>query len=185
MLGESHLNVYILGSDIPPHIRERLQAQVQTALRRLPRWTLELVRRRIEEIGAPNFPLIVQPLGTDDPEEQIIGFGDVDGRPAVRLLPRVGDTEIDWGADAGRLMAKAVAYMVSPPRERREFWWRWRACIEEDGLRSAAARIDPAWRSASDLELFIEMFAAFALEPDHARWRTLPAVRAFLEEQRS
>jgi hypothetical protein len=185
MPGESHLNVYILGPDISGRVRERLQAQVQTALRRLPRWTLDLLRRRLDEIGAPNLPLIVQPLPFGHAGEQVIGFGDVDGRPAVRLLPRVGGGEIDWGADVGRLMAKAVAYLVSPPRKRREFWSRWRGTIEKDGLRSAAARVDPAWRCASDLDLFIEMFAAFALEPHHARWRSLPAVRAFLKEQRS
>ncbi len=179
MPGESQLNVYILGSDLSPRQRERLQAQVQAGLRSLPPWTLGLVSRRIEELGVRNLPLIVEPAEAGEGSWQALGLGELDGRPAVRLRPRLRGSEVDWGQDRPRLIAKAVAYLAAPDATDRGFWSRWEEAVEQDHLREATRRAGEQWADSTTLDLFLEMFAAYALSPQHARWRDLASVKAF------
>lgn len=54
MLGESRLNVYVLGDNLSPRQREWIQAQIQAALQSVPQWTLDLVDGRIEEVRVGN-----------------------------------------------------------------------------------------------------------------------------------
>ena len=181
MLGDSQLNVYILGSGLTPHQRERLQAQVQTALRALPSWSLELLRRRVQLLGVPNLPLIVEPRAPADASRQVIGFGQVESRPAVRLMPRLDGDSVNWGQDARYLVAKAVAYLAAPAAEDTGFWTRWAQAVADDGLKATAQAEGEHWAEATDLDLLLEMFAAYALSREHVRWSEMPAVKAFLE----
>ena len=185
MLGESRLNVYILGADLTTRQRERLQAQVQTALRSVPQWAFSLLDRRIEEMGVRNFPLIAEPLPPGSDETRSLSFGDLEGRPAAKLMPRLSDDTVMWGQDQRYLVLKAVAYLASPPLTDRSFWEAWASAVESDGLRSQAVASAEGWDEATGLDLIVEMFAAYALSAGHARWADLPTVRSFLETWRS
>ncbi len=182
MLGESQLNVYIVGASLTPRQRQRLQAQLQTAMRSLPAWALDLLGRRLQELGATHFPLIVEPQTAADSSPRPLGLGHIDGRPAVRLMPRLRADAVDWRQDQRYLVAKAVAYLAAPPPSDGDFWARWAAAVDRDGLREKALEVSERWTEASDLGLLMEMFAACALNPQHSRWSQLPSVRAFLEE---
>jgi len=184
VLGESQLNVYILGADLTPRQRERIQAQVQTALRSLPGWVFQLVSQRIAALGVRNLPLIIEPQALSEAPSQVISLGRIESRPAVRLMPRLSEERLEWGQDHRYLVAKAVAYMAAPEISEESFWARWGTAIEEDRLRETARRADDQWEDASDLGLLIEMAAACALTPDHNRWNDLPRVRSFLDEWR-
>lgn len=184
MLGDSQLNVYVLDTNLTPRHRERLQAQLQTAMRSLPSWVFDLVRRRVESLGARNLPLIVEARPRDDPGGRYLGLGEIEGRPAARLMPKLTEAGVDWGHDLPTLLAKAVAHLVAPDDSDAAFWQRWREALEADGLREDASASDDAWASAGDRDLLLEMFAAYALKPEHSRWRSYPEVRAFLEEWR-
>lgn len=181
MLGDSQLNVYVLDTHLSPRHRERIQAQVQTALRSLPGWTYALLKQRIDEIGASSLPLIVEARPPGDSGTRFLSLGEIEGRPAARLTPRLTETGVDWGHDLPTLLAKAAAHLAAPPGSDDGFWQRWRQSVEADALREGASSAAEEWRGASDRDLFIEMFAAYALKPDHARWRRLPAVHAFFE----
>ncbi|MCH8921077.1 MAG: hypothetical protein IIA23_10315 [Chloroflexi bacterium] len=61
MLQDSQLNVYIVGDNLSPRQRVQLQAQLDSALRALPQWCLDLVRAALERSGARNFPLVIEP----------------------------------------------------------------------------------------------------------------------------
>jgi hypothetical protein len=184
MLGESQLNVYILGADLTPRIRERLQAQVQTALRSLPAWTFRLLKRRIDELGVPNLPLIVEPVSSDIASASSLGLGQIEGRPAARLMPRVAADRIQWLQEPRYLVAKAIAYMAAPRIESGGFWARWSQDIAADGLRGKAVQVNDEWAGETDLGLLVEMFAAYVVNPSHRRWETLPAIRTFLLDWR-
>lgn len=184
MLGESQLNVYVLGADLTPRIRERLQAQVQTALRSLPAWTVRLLKRRIDELGVPNLPLIVEPVASDITPSRSLGLGHIEGRPAARLMPRVAADRIEWLQEPRYLLAKAVAYMAAPGVENGGFWATWSHDIASDGLHGKASQINGQWSKETDLGLLIEMFAAYVVNPDHRRWETFPAVHTFLQSWR-
>ncbi len=183
MLGESRLNVYILGADLTPRQQERVQAQMQTALRSLPAWAFQLLTKRIEALGVPNVPLIIEPQTA--PGSQVLSLGNVENRPAVRLLPRLRQNRIDWGQDRIYLLAKAVAYMAAPASSETGFWTRWAHAVARDQLRDKAQEIGDQWQDATDLGLLFEMFAAYALTPDHERWSNLPHIRSFLDDWRS
>ena len=184
MLGESQLNVYILGADLTPRIRERLQAQVQTALRSLPTWAFHLLKRQIDELGIRNLPLIVEPVASDTAPARSLDLGQIEGRPAARLMPRVAGDCIEWPQEPRYLVAKAIAYIAAPGRENGGFWARWSQDIASDGLRGKASQINGQWSGETDLGLLIEMFAAYVVSPNHGRWATLPAVRTFLQDWR-
>jgi hypothetical protein len=184
MLGESQLSVYILADDLAPRQRERIRAQVQTALRGLPAWAYERLRLRIEQLGVRNMPLIVEPLPGGRAGAKVMSFGRIDGRPAVRLMPRLTDDAVDWVHDQRYLVARAVGYMASPPESDTAFWQGWREALDADNLRARASQIVAAWAESSDLGLLVEMFAARALNSEHARWDEMPAVRSFLESWR-
>ncbi len=185
MTGESQLNVYIAGADLTPRLRQRLQAQLRTALRSLPEWPFDLLLRRLQELGATNFPLVVEPRGEDPPGDRALSLGDIEGRPAAYLLPRLRRDEIDWRQDLRYLLAKAIAFLAAPPADEDPAFWRdWAAAVTADDLRATASAAGEAWRHAGDLDLLLEMFAALALTPDNERWSALPSVRAFLEEWR-
>jgi len=181
MLGESRLNVYILGDDLSPRQRERIQAQVQTALRAVPQWAFGLLTRRLEELGVRNLPLVVEPVREHSSETRALSFGHIEERPAVRLMPRVTGDAIEWGQDQRYLVLKAVAYMASPPPTESSFWASWEAAVKADDLREQANASGERWRNATDLDLLIEMFAAYALNAEHTRWAEMPAVRTFFE----
>ncbi|MBI2913450.1 MAG: hypothetical protein HYY03_05970 [Chloroflexi bacterium] len=184
-LRTGELNVYIIGDSLSPRERERVQAQVQTALRSLPEWAFGLLGRRLQQLGAANLPLIIEPQVRGETSPQALGLGQIDGRPAARLLPRLRGDDIDWRQDQRYLVAKAVAYLAAPaPSSDADYWARWSAAIASDGLRDKARATGEHWAEASDLDLLIEMFAAYALNPHHDRWAGLPAVRAFLDEWR-
>jgi hypothetical protein len=178
------LNVYILGDSLSARQRERVQAQVQTALRVVPQWAFALLDRRIDELGVRNFPLIIEPVPADDSENRALSFGDIESRPTVKLMPRVTAEGISWGQDQRYLVLKAVAYLASPPGNDASFWGRWEKAVHADGLRSQVIESGELWKGASNLDLLIEMFAAYALNPGHTRWAALPTVRSFLEAWR-
>jgi len=184
MLGQSELNVYIIGDNLTPRQRERIRAQVETALRSLPDWSFGVLRRRLQELGAASLPLIVEPQAGDQPGPQALGLGHIEGRPAARLLPRIRGDGIDWRQDRRYLVAKAVAYLAAPSPSDSDFWARWSHAVATDGLGEKARASGEHWAGASDLDFLIEMFAAYALNPDHDRWAELPSVRAFLDEWR-
>jgi len=180
VISESHLNVYIIGEGLSPRAKERLQAQVQTALRFLSPWVFDLLQRRLAELGQRNFPLIVEPRPTGS--DQAISFGEIDGRPAVQLLPAVDGEAIDWYQDQRYLVAKAAGWFAAPADE--GFRARWREAVAADGLREAAADGAERWRGATDTDLLLEMFAAACLKPEHDTWDQFPAVRAFFKNWR-
>jgi hypothetical protein len=184
VLGESRLNVYILGDRLSARQRERVQAQVQTALRAVPQWAFALLDRRLDELGVRNFPLIIEPVPADHSENRSLSFGDIESRPAVKLMPRMTAGNISWGQDRRYLVLKAVAYLASPAASDTSFWGRWEQAVHADNLRSQVIESGELWKNASSLDLLVEMFAAYALNPGHARWADLPAVRTFLEEWR-
>lgn len=184
MLGESQLNVYILGTDLTARQRERIQAQMQTALRSLPGWALQLLKRRVEALGARNLPLIIEPVDEPERTKQAFTLGTIQARPAVRIIPRLGKGGLSWGQDLRYLVAKAVGYMAAPDSSETEFWGRWSRAVESDLVRDKAQGIDDMWKNASDRDLLLEMFAAYLLTPVHGRWHDLPSVRAFLDEWR-
>ncbi len=181
MLGRSELNVYIIGDRLAARQRERIQAQVQTALRSLPEWVWGLLRGRLLQLGAANLPLIIEPQAPDEASPQALGLGRVDDRPAARLLPRLRGDDIDWRQDLPYLVTKALAYLASPPPSDSDFWARWSQAVAIDGLGEKARATGEHWAGASDLDLLIEMFVAYALNPEHGRWSQVPSVRAFLE----
>lgn len=185
MPGESQLNVLIVGADLPPRQRERIQAQVQTALRSLPLWAFDLLRIRMAELGVRDLPLIIEPRARDNGRSQVLSCGRLQGRPAVRLMPRLQGEAVDWGQDRRYLLAKAVAFMAAPPQETQgEFWSRWRQAVALDRLPEKAREAGEHWEDVRDLGLLLEMFAAFAIDPAHGRWAEFPGVRAFLESWR-
>lgn len=181
MLGESRMNLYILGDSLSPRQRERLQAQVQTTLQSVPQWALNLLDRRIAELGVRNLPLIIEPVTGDTVDARSLTYGDLDGRPAAKLIPRLSTDTIAWGQDRRYLFLKAVAYLVSPPAADGEFWAGWSKAVESDGLRFTASGVDEHWSESTDLDLLIEMFAAYALNRAHSSWLDMPAVHAFLD----
>lgn len=190
MLQRSHLNVYVIGADLSPRQRVQLQAQLESALRALPRWCLDLIRARLEATGAASFPLVIQPQpalsraeGPPDGDALPLSLGHAEGRPAAYLRPRIDGGRIDWRQDRRYLAAKAAAHIAAPSAgEDPGFWRRWAAAVRADRLRDHAAAADEAWAEASDRDLLIEMFAAYALNPSHRRWEELPSVRGFLRE---
>jgi hypothetical protein len=181
VLGESQLNVYIQAKDLPPRTKERLQAQVQTALRSLPGWAFALLTKRIEALGAANLPLVIAPRAEDDERPQTMSLGHIDNRPAARLMPRIEDGGVDWGQDLRYLMAKALAYMAAPDAEDTAFWERWTLAVNEDGVRDRAGDAGDAWKNATDIALLLEMFAAYITRSDSRGWDKTPRVKAFLE----
>ncbi len=181
MLSDSQLNVYIVGDNLSPRQRVQLQAQLDSALRALPQWCLDLVRAALERSGARNFPVVVepQPPGGD---ALPLSLGHIEGRPAACLRPRLEGDRIEWPQDRRYLVAKAAAYVCAPPRDDAPYFWRrWAEVIAADALRDKATAAHEAWAGASDADLLIEMFAAYALSPGHERWQDLRAVRRFLE----
>jgi hypothetical protein len=183
MLGESRLNVYILAADLSPRHKERIQAQLGTALRVLPRWAWELMNKRLDAIGAPNLPLIIEPRSPDDERTQALSLGVIDEKPAARLMPRLTEDDVDWGQDQRYLVAKAVAYLAAPADDT-DFWSGWAHAAGSDSLLEKARAAGEHWQAATDMGLFLEMFAAYVMSPEHERWDRLPSVRAFLEEWR-
>ncbi len=110
-----------------------------------------------------------------------LSLGNIEGRPAAYLRPRLHGDHIDWGQDRRYLVAKA-AYIVAPSRdEDAGFYDRWADAIAADSLREVATAAAEASAGAKDRDLLIEMFAAYVLNPSHPRWAELPAVRGFLE----
>ena len=191
MLQDSQLNVYVVGDNLSSRQRVQLQAQIDSALRALPQWCLELIRAALARTGARSFPLVIepQPPGGDALPLSLGHIPDGpsgEGRPAAYLRPRLEGDRIDWPQDRRYLVAKAAAYFAAPARDcDAAFWHRWAQAIAADGLREVAAAAAEAWAGAwadaSDPDLLIEMFAAYALNPAHRRWSELPAVRGFLE----
>lgn len=182
MLGESRLNVYVLDADITPRLRERIQAQVETAIRGLPSWTFGLLTDRMNERGVSAMTLVVEPAGATPVRP--LSLGEIEGRPAACLRPNVSDNAIDWGQDARYLVAKAIGYLACPPPDGL-FWSNWTAAVEADGLRARAAASSAAWEDETDMGLLIEMFAAFALRDGDDRWSELPAIHNFLRDWRA
>ncbi len=181
MQSNSQLNVYIVGDNLSPRQRVQLQAQLDSALRALPQWCLDLVRAALERSGARNFPLVIepQPPGGD---ALPLSLGHIEGRPAAYLRPRLEGDRIEWLQDRRHLVAKAAAYVCAPPHDDApDFWRRWAEAIAADALRDKAVAAHEAWAGASDRDLLIEMFAAYALNSAHARWSELPSVRGFLD----
>ncbi len=198
MLSDSQLNVYIVGDNLSPRQRVQLQAQLDSALRALPQWCLDLVRAALERSGARNFPIVVepQPPGGDavptGRQALPLSLGHIpdgpsgEGRPAAYLRPRLEGDRIEWPQDRRYLVAKAAAYVCAPLRDDApDFWQRWAEAIAADALRDKATAAHEAWAGVSDRDLLIEMFAAYALNPGHERWAELPAVRGFLDGWRS
>ncbi len=182
MLGDPRLNVCILDADISPRLRERLQAQVQTAIRSLPRWPFALLAGRMGELGVAGLPLVVEPADSDG-RTQPLSLGDIEGRPAARLRPRVSASAVEWDQEPRYLVAKAIGYMAAPPPAD-PFWPRWADALRSDGLREKASESSAGWKAETDVGLLLEMFAAYALRDGHQRWFELPAVHAFLREWR-
>ena len=106
MLSDSQLNVYIVGDNLSPRQRVQLQAQLDSALRALPQWCLDLVRAALERSGARNFPLVIepQPPGGD---ALPLSLGHIEGRPAAYLRPRLEGDRIEWLQDRRYLVASA------------------------------------------------------------------------------
>jgi len=184
MLDESRLNVYVLGSKLSPRQRERIQAQVQTALRSLPKWVFDLLRQRIDALGVMNLPLLIEPQPAAK-SHRVLSLGRIESRPAVKLTPHLVVDEIDWGQGPKHLLAKAMAYIVAPDETAVDFWQGWRIALRGDRLREKATIIAGEYEDETDLGLLIEMFAAYALKPAHRSWAGLPEVQAFLERWRA
>jgi len=184
MLGESRLNVYVLGSNLSPRQRERIQAQVQTGLRSLPAWMFDLLRQRIDALAVANLPLLIEPQLSSD-THRVLSLGRIESRPAAKLTPRVDGGQIEWGQDLPQLLAKAIAYVVAPEKSSDDFWRLWRDAVRDDRLREKASDLAGEYEDETDLGLLLEMFAAYALKPAHERWAELTAVRAFFDEWRA
>ena len=184
-MNESRLNVFILGDKLSAREKERLQAQLQTAIRTLPQWTLDLLQRRIDELGIRNLAVIIEPKAEGKANGQSLSLGEIEGRPAVRLTPRITESGLEWGQDRRYLLAKAVAYLATPPAGDYDFWSRWREAVDSDGLRDLATSAGDGWAKETELGLLIEIFAAYAINPRHGRWSGLPAIRTFLETWRA
>jgi len=184
MLGESRLNVYVLGSNLSPRQRERIQAQVQTGLRSLPAWVFDFLRERMDALGVTSLPLIIQPQPASSPHP-VLSLGRIESRPAVKLMPRLVVDKIDWGQALRPLLAKAIAYVIAPDQACDDFWRRWRDAVRDDRLREKASAIAGEYEDETDLGLLIEMFAAYTLRPAHRRWSELPRVQAFVEQWRA
>lgn len=182
MLGDSRLNVYIQAAELSPRLRQRIQVQLETAFRAIPPWALGMLSARLDELGLRSALLMVEPMEGSS-EARAMSCGEVDGRPAVRILPRVRGEVIEWGQDKRYLLAKAIGYLASP-EPASTFWAHWHSAIETDALRHKALVEAGAWNVATDMDLFLEMFAAYALTPRHSRWRQFPAVLASLEAMR-
>ncbi len=181
MLSDSQLNVYVVGDNLSPRQRVQLQAQIDSALRALPQWCLDLIRAALALTGSRNFPIVVEPQPASG-DALPLSLGNIEGRPAAYLRPRLQGDRIDWLQDRRYLVAKAAAYFASPARDcEAAFWHRWSQAIAADALRDKATAAAQAWAGAADADLLIEMFAAYALNPAHPRWAELPAVRGFLE----
>lgn len=180
MLSESRLNIYIAASDLKPRQRERIGAQVESALRSIPAWMLALLRRRLDEMQVSNALMIVEPQS--DPGHNAFDGGRIGDRPAFRLAPRIAGDTVDWGQDLRFLLAKGIAYLAAPSRKSEDFWAGWSASVQADGLEVIAATVDAAWSDAADLDYLVEMCAALALNSKHARWAELPHVMAFLND---
>ncbi len=186
MIGQSELNVYIVGAEgLSPRLRQRLQAQIQSALRAFPQWVFLLLRGRLARLGLSHFPLIVELRLEGQGSSRALGLGRLEDKPAVQLrLVRRGQ-EVDWRQERRYLIAKAIAYLGAPsPEEEPGFWQRWWRALQEDRLAEAAAAVDERWAEASPLDLLLEMFAAYVLSPGHPRWQGWPAVRQFLDDWR-
>jgi len=97
-------------------------------------------------------------------------------------MPRLSGEAIEWGQDRRYMVLKAIAYMASPPPSNHEFWATWSRAVTADGLRTAASSVNARWDEATELDLLIEMFAAFALDQGHPNWSRRPAIRAFMED---
>jgi hypothetical protein len=110
--------------------------------------------------------------------------GQIDGRPAVRLLPCIQGDSISWGQDSKHLMVKTTAYLAAPPSDS-PFWSQWRTAVEEDQLANKAREAAQAWAGATDLDLYLEMFAAYANDTTPSRWTNFPAVRTFFDTWRA
>jgi hypothetical protein len=124
--------------------------------------------------------VVLQPEAQADAKLLSVGYwGD---KPAAYLLPVARGQDIDWRQERRYLLAKALAYLCAPrPEEDEAFWQRWRQAVEEDRLLHLAQDADQRWAAAKPLDLLMEMFAAYALSPEHRRWEELPAVRRFLD----
>jgi len=183
MLNESRLNIYVRGSDLSRRQRERIQAQVHTGLRSLPTWVFDLLRERIDALDIANLPLIIEPQ-TAGSTHRVLSLGRIEDRPAVKLTPRLLAEGLDWGQDLTRLLAKAVAYVMAPDERDTDFWQRWKEAADSDRLREKGEALASEYRDETDLSLFIEMFAAYALSPEHHRWPELPRVHSFLDRWR-
>jgi len=143
MLGESRLNIYVLGPDLSSRQRERIQAQISTGLRSLPRWLFDLLQQRIEALGVTSLPLIIEPQPPATPF-RALSLGRVESRPAVKLTPRLRPDGVDWGQDLSRLLAKAIAWVLSHqttsiPRSGAVGTPRWRRTAFATRLRSPSA----------------------------------------------
>ncbi len=181
MLSDSQLNVYVVGDKLSPRQRVQLQAQIDSALRALPQWSLDLIRAALSRTGVRNFPIVVEHQPADG-DALPLSLGRIEGRLAAYLRPRLDGDRIDWLQDRRYLVAKAAAYIAAQPRdEDADFWDRWSRAVAADALRDKAAAAAEAWADASDADLLIAMVAAYALNPAHPRWAELPAVRGFLE----
>jgi hypothetical protein len=183
MLNESRLNIYVLGSDLSRRQRERIQAQVHTGLRSLPTWVFDLLRQRIDALGIANLPLIIEPQ-TAGSTHRVLSLGRIEARPTVKLTPRLLAEGLDWGQDLTRLLAKAVAYVTAPDERDTDFWRRWKEAADGDRLREKAVAVAGEYRDETDLGLFIELFAAYVLSPEHHRWPELARVHSFLDRWR-
>lgn len=183
MIGESQLNVYIVASDkLSRRLKERIQAQVQSTLRAIPQWVFLLLRRRLQKLDVPNLPLFVEPRPEGEANPQVLKVGRLGDKPAVYLLPLARGEDVDWRQDRKHLVTKALAYLCAPrPEEDGAFWRRWAQAMKQDKLAALAQDADRRWAGASPLDLLMEMFAAYALTPEHPRWQELAAVRRFLE----
>ena len=121
MLGESRLNVYVLGADLSPRQRERIQAQVQTGLRSLPAWVFDLLRQRIDALGVASLPLLIEPQAASN-THRVLSLGRIESRPTVKLTPRIAEGQIAWGQGLPHLLAKAIAYIIAPDESSHDFW---------------------------------------------------------------
>ncbi len=110
MLSDSQLNVYVVGDNLSPRQCVQLQAQIDTALRALPQWSLDLIRAALSRTGVRNFPIVVEPQPADG-EVLPLSLGRIEGRPAAYALnpahPRWAGLQAvrgfleGWGTDRG------------------------------------------------------------------------------------
>jgi hypothetical protein len=184
MMGQSQIHVYIVAGEwLSPRLRERFQAEVQSALKAVPERAFMLLRSRLTTLGLSHFPFIVEPCAERGADSRVLSLGRLGDRPAVYLRPVLQGDGVDWRQERRWVVAKALAYLCLPDREEDpDFWRRWALAAEEDRLAESAVGIDRRWAEASPVDLLLEMFAAWALSPGHRRWQDWPAVRRFLED---